>query len=113
MIHDKTKEIAILKAMGMRPAQGFTLFNSIGFGMGVVGTLLGVLGGLALNRALESSGLLNLPPEIYYIQGWPIIVKRPELIAIAISAVVIALLATIYPAWKVATRPPLEGIRYE
>lgn len=113
MIHDKTREIAILKAMGFRPGQGFGLFCLIGFGVGAVGTAVGILVGLGVNSVLRKTHWIDLPPEIYYIGFLPVVVHWQEIALIAFFALVISFLATLYPAWKVARRSPLEGLRYE
>ncbi len=113
MIHDKTREIAILKAMGFRPDQGFKLFCLIGVGMGLVGTVVGSVLGLGVNAVLARSRLIDLPPDIYYISFLPVVVRWREVGLIACVAVLISLLATVYPAWKVSRRSPLEGLRYE
>ncbi len=113
MIHDKTKEIAILKAMGFRPAQSFRLFCLIGLGIGGVGTAMGVVAGLGLGWILERTHLVHLPADIYYIGYLPVAVRWKEIGWIAILALLISFLATIYPSWKVSRRPPLEGLRYE
>jgi lipoprotein-releasing system permease protein len=113
MIHDKTREISILKAMGFRPSQGFNLFCLIGLGMGVVGTLVGATLGLGVNWVLEKTHLIDLPADIYYIGFLPVIVRWSEIGLIAAVALLISFLATVYPALKVARRSPLDGIRYE
>ncbi|MFX5656548.1 FtsX-like permease family protein, partial [Acinetobacter baumannii] len=74
MIHDKTKEIAILKAMGFRPMQGFGLFCLIGVGMGLVGTAIGVSAGIGVNWLLQKTRLIDLPADIYYIGFLPVVV---------------------------------------
>ncbi len=113
MIHDKTKEIAILKAMGFRPSQSFNLFCLIGVGIGAVGTLFGIFGGIGLAWILEKTRWINLPPDIYYIGFLPVVFRWNEIILIAILAIFIALLATFYPSWNVSRRSPLDGLRYE
>ncbi|MDR3608110.1 MAG: ABC transporter permease [Oligoflexia bacterium] len=113
MIHDKTKEIAILKVMGLRPMQGFGLFCLIGVGMGVVGTVLGVFSGLGVNLILKHTHIVDLPADIYYINFLPVVERWLEIGAIALVAVLISFLSTLYPGWKVAKRSPLDGIRYE
>lgn len=113
MIHDKTKEIAILKAMGFRPNQGFGLFCLIGVGMGVVGTFFGVIIALGVNLILGRTHLIKLPADVYYISFLPVVVRWREVGMIAVVAIAISFLATIYPGWKVARRSPLEGLRYE
>ena len=113
MIHDKTKEISILKAMGFRPTQSFQLFCIVGMSIGVLGTFFGVLFGLGLNWLLEKTRLIDLPADIYYIGFLPVVVRWSELGMIVVAALGICFLATLYPAWKVARRSPLDGIRYE
>ena len=113
MIHDKTKEIGILKAMGFRPFQCFSLFCFIGLGIGAVGTFFGVLAGLGLGWVLAKTQWIQLPSDIYYIEFLPVIVRWSEVGLIAFSALLIAFLATLYPSWKVSRRSPLDGLRYD
>jgi lipoprotein-releasing system permease protein len=113
MIHDKTKEIAILKAMGFRPMQSFQLFCLIGVGIGAVGTLIGVISGLGLGWVLEKTRWISLPVDIYNIDFLPVVVRWTEVGFIGLMALLIAFLATLYPAWKISRRSPLEGLRYE
>jgi lipoprotein-releasing system permease protein len=113
MIHDKTKEIAILKAMGFRPWQSFRLFCLIGVGIGAVGIFFGILLGLGLGWLLEKTHWIDLPPDIYYIGFLSVIVRWKEIALIAWVALVISFLATLYPSWKVARKSPLDGLRYE
>lgn len=113
MIHDKSREIAILKAMGFRPGQGFRLFCLIGAGMGFVGTAFGVGLGLAVNWLIDRTHLIQLPPDIYYISFLPVVLRWREIALIAASAMLISFVATLFPAYKVSRRPPLEGLRYE
>lgn len=113
MMHDKTKEIAILKAMGLRPGQSFRLFCLIGLGMGVVGTFFGIVIGMGINFFLKTTRLIELPSDIYYINFLPVIVSWRDIGLVALFAIGISFLATLYPGWKVARRSPLEGLRYE
>lgn len=113
MIHDKTREIAILKAMGFRPSQSFQLFCLVGVGIGAVGTALGIFIGLGLGWILKETHWIHLPEDIYYIGFLPVVVRWKEILFIGGTAMGIAFAATLYPAWKVARRSPLEGLRYE
>jgi len=113
MIHDKTKEVAILKAMGLRRSQSFALFCMIGMGIGVVGTSLGVVSGLGVNKLLEKVRWIDLPAEIYNVGKFPIVVRWMEVGLISFLALVITFFATIYPAIQVSNRSPLDGIRYD
>jgi lipoprotein-releasing system permease protein len=113
MIHDKTREIAILKAMGFRKNQTFMLFCLIGLGMGLVGTGFGVLIGVALTWVIRETNWISLPADIYYFNFLPVVVRWKEVGMIALVAIAISFLATLYPGWKVARRSPLDGLRYE
>jgi len=113
MIHDKTREIAILKTIGLRPAQSFQLFCLIGVGMGIVGTAVGVGLGLGVDWVLDRTKLISLPADIYYIGFLPVVVRWHEIILIAIVALLVAFVATLFPAWQVSRRAPLDGLRYE
>ncbi|MGZ3689228.1 MAG: lipoprotein-releasing system transmembrane subunit LolC, partial [Bdellovibrionota bacterium] len=82
-------------------------------GIGAVGTVVGVLSGLGLNAVIRSSHLINLPADIYYIAFLPVVVRWKEVGMIAVVAMIIAFLATLYPAIQVSRRSPLEGLRYD
>jgi len=113
LMHDKTREIAILKAMGLAPRQSFQLFFWIGAGIGLIGALLGGVLGLGLNQLIEKSRLIELPADIYYIGFLPVVTRWGEFVGILVVALGLCLLATVYPAWRLARRAPLEGIRDE
>jgi lipoprotein-releasing system permease protein len=113
MIYDKTKEISILKAMGFKPSQSFHLFCSIGVGIGLVGTVFGIIGALLMNTFLAKTRFIELPPDIYSIGFLPVVTDWTEVAWIGGIAFLICFLAMIYPVWQVARRAPLDGIRYE
>lgn len=113
MIHDKTTEIAILKAMGFSARQAFALFCLIGLGIGVTGTALGISLGLGINQFLSQTTWIHLPSDIYYISFLPIVVHWNEVGWIALFSLLITFSATVYPALQVSLRSPLEGLRYE
>lgn len=113
MIHDKTKEIAILKAMGLRPSQSFRIFCWIGLGIGFVGTSTGMGLGILVNLILDKTKLIKLPADIYYIDYLPVKMNWGEISLIGVLAMVIILIATLIPAFRVSTQSPMEGIRYD
>jgi len=113
MIHDKAKEIAILKAMGLKPGQGFRIFAWIGLGIGLVGTAAGMGLGLLLNVLIDRTHLIRLPADVYYIDHLPVTMNWNEIALIGALAVGIILFATFYPAFRVSTQSPMEGIRYD
>ncbi len=113
MIHDKTREIAILKAMGLRQSQSFRLFCLIGLGIGIVGTALGGALGLGLTVLIQKSSWIHIPSDIYYIGFLPVVVRWPEMAMIGFVALLVTFAATFWPARSVSKRQPLEGLRYE
>lgn len=113
MIHDKTKEIAILKAMGFKKSQSFRLFCLIGMGIGIVGVALGISIGLGLSATLERTKLIQLPADIYYIGFLPVAIRWQEIALIGIFSLLTAFAATLFPAIRVSSQSPLDGIRYE
>lgn len=113
MIHEKARDIAILKAMGLSHSSVFAVFSGIGASFGAAGTLLGVVAGLFLNAILGRFHWLELPSDIYYISFLPVVVRWGEVALIAGGAFLISLIATFYPAFRVMRQSPLTGIRYD
>jgi lipoprotein-releasing system permease protein len=121
VVMEKTRDIAILKAMGA-PSKGILkIFVIEGLVIGVVGTLLGVILGLAIAFNLEKvSGFVEklfgfkfLPSDVYYIDKLPSQVNLLDVGLIAITAILISLLATLYPSWRASKLDPAEALRYE
>jgi lipoprotein-releasing system permease protein len=120
-VTDKQADIAILRTLGASPGSITAIFMIQGALIGMIGTLIGVVGGivLALNvgtvlPALER--LFNvqfLDKTVYYISELPSDLQRGDVVTIAIIALVLALVATIYPAWRAAKVNPAEALRYE
>ena len=113
MIHDKSREISILQAMGFRRMQSFGLFCFIGMGIGSVGTALGIILGLGIDWVLGETRLIRLPADIYPVSYLPVVFRWQEIAMIGGMALLITFGATLYPSRKVSIRPPLEGLRYE
>ena len=113
VVADKTREIGILKAMGMRAASVRNVFLTQGLVIGVVGTALGALLGLAVGSALGTYEFIKLNPEIYFIDHLPVASEAADVVSIVVASVTIAALATIYPAMQAARLYPIEAIRHE
>ena len=121
VVTDKQADIAILRTLGAAPSSIMAIFIVQGALIGMIGTALGVLCGvlLALNigvvvPALER--LLNvqfLDKSVYYISDLPSDLQRGDVITIAAIALFLALIATLYPAWRAARVNPAEALRYE
>ena len=113
IVIDKAREIAILKSMGATRAGIMKIFMINGTIIGVVGTLIGLAGGLAVCFIIEKTNLITLPRDIYYISHLPARVDPVELVVICASAIIISFGATLYPSWQAAKLDPLEALRYE
>lgn len=121
VVTDKQSDIAILKTMGARPGTVLRVFVIQGSLIGLIGTVLGVAGGilLALNISavvpfLERIfGFSLFPSDIYYITELPSELRAVDVTKFALMALGMSLLATIYPAWRAARTHPAEALRYE
>lgn len=112
MVTEKSKEIAIMKAMGASDRTILRLFMREGMLIGGVGTLLGVVTGYVSMASLEKLGI-RLDPEVYYIERLPVTVETLDYFFIALCAFIITTLATVYPAQAASRLSPVDGIRYE
>ena len=112
LVIDKSREIAILKSLGMRSSGVARLFQTVGMTIGALGTGAGLLIGLAVCKLIERYGY-HLDPRVYLIDRLPVQVHGEELQLTAAVTLAICFLATIYPSLRAASLPPVEGLRYE
>jgi lipoprotein-releasing system permease protein len=121
VVMEKNKDIAILKSMGASSSSILKIFTIEGGVIGVVGTILGTILGLGAAFNLEKItdfverlfGFKILSSDVYYIDKLPSQVNPPDVIFIVLTAVLISLLATLYPAWRASKLDPAEALRYE
>jgi lipoprotein-releasing system permease protein len=112
MVTEKSKEIAILKALGATDRGILRIFMTEGMIIGGIGTVFGVATGLIAALGLRWWGV-RLDPDVYYVDRLPINVDFTDFAAVAISALIITTLATLYPAIAASRLRPVDGIRYE
>jgi lipoprotein-releasing system permease protein len=120
-VTDKQSDIAILRTLGASPGSIMQVFMVQGVVIGVLGTLLGVAGGIALALNIDVvvpflERLLKmqfLSKEVYFINELPSDLHASDVVAITSVALVLALVATIYPSWRASRVRPAEALRYE
>jgi lipoprotein-releasing system permease protein len=113
VVLEKTRDIAILKSMGATRRSIMKIFMFEGAVIGLVGTLLGLLGGYGLCKLLATYKFIELPQDVYYISTLPVKMDPMDTVLIALAAIIISLVATLYPAWQASRLEPAEAIRYE
>ena len=121
VVKDKQADIAILRTVGARPSSIMKIFMTQGTIVGVAGTLAGVALGMLLASNLESIigfleaafGIKFLAADVYFISDLPSEVRYGDVARIAIIALLLALVSTLYPAWVAAKTAPAEALRYD
>ncbi len=113
LVMEKGRDIAILKAMGATTASIRKIFVLEGFLIGTCGTLFGLLGGSVLCALLKKYKFIELPQSVYHISTLPVKMEASDLTIIALSAICISLVATLYPSRKAAGVDPAEALKYE
>jgi lipoprotein-releasing system permease protein len=113
MVMEKTKDIAVLMSMGTRRAQVRNLFIAQGVLIGAIGTAIGLALGYALSYVGGHYHVLTLSPEVYSIDYVPFAPRAIDGVWVALFAVLISFVATLYPSWSAARILPAEALRYE
>lgn len=121
VVKDKQSDIAILRTVGARPSSIMKIFVTQGSVVGIVGTLSGVLLGVLMATNLEAIvgfleavfGIKFLAADVYFISDLPSELQYGDVVRIALIALVLALVSTLYPAWVASRTSPAEALRYD
>lgn len=111
LVMEKTKDIAVLKAMGASNRMIRKIFIIKGLVIGMIGTLLGTLSGIGICVLLKRYDFIRLP-QAYPFSTLPVQLDLLDVLVISVSAVIICFISTLYPSWKASNMDPLEAIRY-
>ena len=113
MVMEKTKDIAVLMSMGTRTTQVRNIFIAQGVLIGVIGTALGLLLGYAISYAGGHYHIISLSPEVYSIDYVPFAPRLMDGVLVALVAIGVSFIATLYPSWSAGRTLPAEALRYE
>jgi lipoprotein-releasing system permease protein len=121
LVRSKSRDIAILRTMGATRQSILRVFLMTGATIGVAGTLAGLVIGILVARNIEEIknvvswmvGRDLFPATLYFLSRLPSVIDWREVIAVVVMALVLSLLASLYPAWKAAQLDPVEALRYE
>ena len=113
MVMEKTRDIAVLMSMGTKKSQVRRMFIAQGVLIGVIGTAIGLILGFSLSWVGGHYRLLSLAPEVYSIDYVPFAPRIMDGVLVALVAIGISLVATIYPSWSASKILPAEALRYE
>ena len=113
VVVDRTREIGILKSMGMTDRMILRIFMIQGLSIGVIGTTAGTILGLAIAWALDTFEIIKIPAEVYFVEKLPVSIHATDVVMIVGVSLLIAFLATIYPALQASRLQPVRAIRHE
>ena len=113
VVVDKTKEIGILRGMGLSEGAIMRIFIWMGSFIGLFGSSLGGIAGLSLCIVQEKTHFIKLPPDVYMMPFFPVQVQALDVVVIFVIGNALCILATILPAWKAGSMKPVTAIRHE
>ena len=113
VVTDKTKEIGILRSMGLSRRGVMRVFMLMGSFIGVGGTILGGTVGLILCALQQTYHFIKLPGDVYVLPYFPVLIDPLDVIIVFVLGILLCTLSTLLPAWKASTLDPVGAIRHE
>jgi lipoprotein-releasing system permease protein len=113
LVMEKSRDIAILKTMGLASRRVMTIFMLQGLIIGVIGTVVGGGCGLALCYVLDRYRLIQIPMDVYQVSYVPFVVEPFDFAVVITSAIGICFLATLYPSRQASRLDPVQALRFE
>jgi lipoprotein-releasing system permease protein len=121
MVKDKTRDIAVLRTLGAGRGAVMRIFLMCGASVGITGTVVGLVLGVLFCLNIEGiqhwveaiTGTSVFNPEVYYLTHLPARLDWHEVAQVVVMALVLSLLATLYPSWRAARTDPVEALRHE
>jgi lipoprotein-releasing system permease protein len=121
LVRDKGRDIAVLRSMGASRGMIMRVFFITGASIGVVGTLAGLVAGVVFSTYIEeirqfliwATGANLFPAEVYFLERMPALILPADVAQIALMALTLSFLSTLYPAWRAAAQEPVELLRNE
>jgi lipoprotein-releasing system permease protein len=113
VVNDKTREIGILRAMGLSASAVGRVFLVQGAVIGGLGTAIGLTLGLTVAYVVDRSGWVRINPAVYFIDHLPVHIEWMDVGVVVLASLAIAIVATLYPSRSAAALTPVEAIRHE
>jgi len=113
VVAEKTREIGILQAMGLTRGGVSRIFIAQGAIIGAVGTLIGLVLGLAASVLIDRSGVIRIDPQVYFIDHLPVHIEVGDVIGVVAFSLIVAIVATLHPSRTAARLTPVNAIRHE
>jgi lipoprotein-releasing system permease protein len=113
VVVDRTREIGILKSMGMTNERILHVFVLQGVWIGFIGTSVGTALGCFLSWLLDTYEIIKIPPGVYFVDRLPVALHPSDVALIFLASVTVAFAATIYPALQASRLEPVEAIRHD
>ena len=119
LVKDKSRDIAILRTMGIKRGAILRIFFITGASIGVIGTLVGVIVGVVFCQNIEAirqlittlTGTELFPSEIYFLNELPAKIIVEDVVMVAGLSLALSFLSTLYPSWRAASLAPVEVLR--